>query len=262
MKYTRFIIKNDVDVEEAWTVLESLGCQLLYSSEDDAVKEIFGYIPEGFNLGECNVVEKTIAEDSMAIDWHSQWESFGHDFYDGVVHVDVAGKELLLEPGPGFGNLSHPTTRLMLKLMESRVKDKIVVDIGSGSGVLALAALKMGAKYAYGIDIDPEANEHAKRNAQLNGLNLCEFTDPAHFKLTQKADQLCILMNMIHSEQLQAWDSLESLHNLPAEYIVSGLLSEERDRYLHQLNLWGWKPLQELAEEGWLAIYCKCNSNL
>lgn len=86
---------------------------------------------------------------------------------------------VMLDPGLAFGTGTHPTTSLCLEWLDSlNLLDKTVLDYGCGSGILAIAALKLGAKEAYGVDIDPQAleasEENAKRNGVLDKLTLCD----------------------------------------------------------------------------------------
>ena len=86
---------------------------------------------------------------------------------------------VMLDPGLAFGTGTHPTTSLCLEWLDSLdLTDKTVLDYGCGSGILAIAALKLGAKEAFGVDIDPQAleasKENAKRNGVLNKLTLCD----------------------------------------------------------------------------------------
>jgi ribosomal protein L11 methyltransferase len=78
-----------------------------------------------------------------------------------------------IDPGMAFGTGTHPTTQLCLELIEeyytqSELEDQLMIDVGCGSGILAITALKCGARYALGIDIDPEAVSASRENAQLN----------------------------------------------------------------------------------------------
>ena len=86
---------------------------------------------------------------------------------------------VMLDPGLAFGTGTHPTTSLCLEWLDGlNLLDKTVLDYGCGSGILAIAALKLGAKEAYGVDIDPQAleasEENAKRNGVLDKLTLCD----------------------------------------------------------------------------------------
>jgi ribosomal protein L11 methyltransferase len=177
------------------------------------------------------------------VDWSLQWSQHGHNFFNGRVHIACGEKEIALIPGPGFGDFSHPTTRLVLHLMQPYVPNKTVLDVGCGSGVLAIGALAFGAKRAHGIDIDPEAIEHAKENAKANHFEkICTFSTKA-----VQADIL--LMNMIRSEQEIAYKGFKTAFS-----ITSGILSEERELYLALTTKWGWKLVSEKEEEGWLGF--------
>lgn len=180
--------------------------------------------------------------------WKEQWELFAPNFYEGKAHIDLSPfGTLLLAPGGGFGDLSHPTTRLMMTLMKDRVQDKHFLDIGCGSGILSLSALMMGAKSASGIDIEDDAIFHAKENAVLNNLK-ASFSK--QLELNKLKQPLIIAMNMIFSEQKIAYDpTLDFL-----EIITSGILKEQRDVYLDWAHSQGWSPILERDEEGWLGF--------
>ena len=72
--------------------------------------------------------------------WDQQWELFAPQFKEGKAHIDLTDygvcKTLQLYPGPGFGDLSHPTTRLVLQLMKPHLQQRLAIDIGCGSGIL------------------------------------------------------------------------------------------------------------------------------
>jgi ribosomal protein L11 methyltransferase len=187
------------------------------------------------------------------IDWEEQWRLFAPNFYDGCAHIPLSnGEEIRLKPGEGFGDLSHPTTQLMLKLMSSRVQNKIVVDIGCGSGILSIAAAKLGAKKVYGIDIDPQALAHAKKNCEFNHCHKRVFirkTLPAEVFHTPTV----ILMNMIMNEQKCAWKSNQQLHS--ECIIASGILTEQKQAYLELVKSWGWpRPEKICTKSGWLGF--------
>lgn len=177
------------------------------------------------------------------IDWKAQWALHAHNFFDGKAHVDLKefggpDRSFKLLPGPGFGDLSHPTTRIMLTLIPKRLTCP-VIDIGCGSGVLSLAAKVLGAPEVFGIDIDEDAIAHAQKNSALNGLN-CSFGKA----LLTIPKRPLLLMNMISSEQKKAWSDLPPL--AASTLIVSGYPVEEPDpthygKIEHTLSLEGWK---------------------
>ncbi|MCB1109748.1 MAG: 50S ribosomal protein L11 methyltransferase [Chlamydiia bacterium] len=176
------------------------------------------------------------------IDWEKQWELHAPNFLNGYAHVSLqefgsVDQAFRMMSGPGFGDLSHPTTRIMLTLMPHTI-DQPVIDVGCGSGVLSLAAKLSGAPEVYGIDIDDAAIAHAKRNAELNQLN-CTFSTV----LPLVPSNPLILMNMISSEQRHAWEALPNFRGV--ELIVSGFPIEEAPphygKILRELSLEGWK---------------------
>lgn len=183
----------------------------------------------------------------MGINWEEQWAFFAENFYDGKAHIDLGEKTLLLLPGPGFGDLSHPTTALMLEMMKTHVTGESVLDIGTGSGILTLAALLLGARFAHGIDIDPDALLHAEKNNVLNGLE-------ARFSKTlpNKLPPSIVLMNMILSEQRLAFSS--RANQAAKLWITSGILATQATEYLAQASDWGWELHSTHRRSDWLGF--------
>lgn len=194
------------------------------------------------------------------IDWQAQWEAHAYRFSEGKMHVDLADfgylslLEIALIPGPGFGDLSHPTTRAALRLLIEHNPQGCVIDIGSGSGILSLAAGALGAQMVHGFDIDIPSILHATDNARLNHLEeKVSFSLPGPH-VVPPALPLLIVMNMISSEQKIAWGQLRHLHHLEAHIITSGVLEEERESYVAECQARGWILLKEHLEEGWVAM--------
>jgi ribosomal protein L11 methyltransferase len=181
------------------------------------------------------------------IDWTAQWKLHAPHFHDGFVHI----KSIRLKPGPGFGDLSHPTSNLVLDLMTDHVKGRHVLDLGCGSGVLGLCAASEGALSVIGVDIDPEAVKHAIENARINHLE-AQFCLP--YSLSHVHPDSLLLMNMISSEQKVAWDSLGQFQACFSMMITSGVLVEERESYTEWLRSQGWQPKQIQEKDGWLGF--------
>lgn len=257
----RIRIAPSFSFDEAWDILERSGIQILYGSEEEELKEIFCYLPSSEALNIAWILDCQ-PHQLPEIDWEDQW-AHSKFYQDGLVQIDFKdlGRDastLHLRPGAGFGDLSHPTTRMMLQMLAQALHGETVVDIGCGSGILTLAAAAMGAHRAIGIDIDPEARVHSQENAVLNQLEAkCSFLRPDEFRVdwVVEKDQfpLLILMNMIRTEQVAAWDSLPALHGLPSKILTSGIRREESKEYLEQAQLWGWELLEEREEDGWMA---------
>lgn len=152
------------------------------------------------------------------VSWEEEWEK----------NSCTGELPFKMEAGPGFGDLSHPTTRLMMEGLDFFFEE-IVVDVGCGSGILTLAALHKGAKELYAIDIDREALSHTERNLKINGWS-------AHLLLPGELPKLkkpaFVLMNMIRLEQEIAWSSIKKSILPGSRLLTSGILLEERARYL------------------------------
>jgi ribosomal protein L11 methyltransferase len=263
--------KANADLEAVWNDLEAKGWTPLYSETADDGQYLFASlsiestVSDSLQYPEILGIEKA---ELPGIDWESQW-AMHPDYREGFLHVDLLKytsdtsfipkpSSLKLVPGPGFGDMSHPTTRLVLSLMVPFVPHQHVVDIGCGSGILSFAAVGMGAQSVCGIDIDSEALAHAQTNSGINEMeDKISFVDSGscqdHFP------ESVILMNMIQSEQEVAWGSLKPklLHSSFA--ITSGILQEGRDDYLKLCEKWGWKLVHEKEEEEWIGFVFKTN---
>lgn len=256
-----------IPLEKAWNALEAAGIDILYSSEEDGKTELFVYIQSKEDLIPFDWIISYAPYKLPPTDWESQWATHGLNFHDGYVHADLSSLKpsapvLRLQPGPGFGDLSHPTTRLVLGLLAKHFEQHTVIDIGCGSGILSLAAAAMGAPIAYGIDIDLQALEHARQNAYLNNLeDRCHFCIPEDFNWALTPKPIIIVMNMIQTEQQIAWSSLSKLHAQQGWRLTSGIRLEEREMYLVKTVNWGWILQEECEEEGWLAFCFTAHSN-
>lgn len=171
------------------------------------------------------------------INWTKQWEMHAPTFKNGKAHIKILGKSFQLLPGPGFGDLSHPTTRIMLRFLEKHIKGHTVLDIGCGSGILSIASHLLGANEVRGIDICPQALTHAKKNALENNLYIPFAKSFPDYKPT------AVIMNMISSEQSLALSQNPNLS--PTLWILSGYLANEKPNFI---------PHETLIEESWKGI--------
>lgn len=162
-------LKHDVDPDFAWRYFESLGCVVHFATEEKGHHEM---IIEAKSSIPKDLVHSFVPYKLAEINYATEWERHAPCFKEGKAHVHLQnGSSIELIPGAGFGDLSHPTTGLILELMAKHVQNQRVVDIGSGSGILSLAAKKLGAKEVFGIDIEINAVFHARENARINQLD-------------------------------------------------------------------------------------------
>ncbi len=249
MNYYLFRILEGASVEEVQEELEKKGLKDFFVIEDDSVGETFvgGHAKKLIASKKIVLVEQKKA----TVNWEEQWSLFAENFSEGKAHIKLGDKTLLLTPGAGFGDLSHPTTYLMLEMMKSYAPNESIIDIGTGSGILALAALLLVAKSAIGIDIDPAALKHAKENAKLNGLK-AQFSKALPKSLPSGN---IILMNMIFPEQKEFQP--ERLNSFAKLWIISGILASQRDEYLHQSAKWGWELVEMHQRLDWCGFIFK-----
>ena len=143
------------------------------------LEEMSAYV----NVGEC-LIEESETED---VDWVNNWKQYFHPIKIGERllirptwedEYDAEGRAVLhLEPGLAFGTGSHETTRLCLEALEKNIKGgEKVLDVGCGSGILAIATLLLGAESATGVDIDELAVKTAEENGKMNGFGSDRLT--------------------------------------------------------------------------------------
>lgn len=131
----------------------------------------------------CNVGEGTITEsETEDKDWINNWKQYWHTFNIGDLYIKPTWEEvteemkghpiLSIDPGTAFGTGSHETTRLVIRQLQKYVKSgDEVLDVGCGSGILSVVALKYGAGHAFGTDLDPNAIIASHENADQNDIS-------------------------------------------------------------------------------------------
>jgi ribosomal protein L11 methyltransferase len=140
---------------------------------------------------------------------------------------------LVIEPGQAFGTGGHASTRLALALLDALEREGLegarVLDAGTGSGVLALAALRLGAASALGFDLDPVAVREARANAERNGLaqQLRLFAGPIAALRATGFD--LVLANLLRTELVPILPALGAALRPRGRAVLSGLLASERD---------------------------------
>ncbi len=163
---------------------------------------------------------------------------------DGVV--------IQLDPGLAFGTGSHPTTALCLTWLDSQdLTGKTVIDYGCGSGILAIAALKLGASSVIAIDHDPQALQASRDNALKNAVADRLTTCPPDQAPAQKADYL--VANILAGPLMELAPQLIGRTKPKGRFALSGILAEQSDEVArHYLPFASLDPAQQLQE--WVLI--------
>lgn len=163
---------------------------------------------------------------------------------------DPAAVNLILDPGMAFGTGSHPTTRLCLEWLERNVSDACsVLDYGCGSGILAIAAARLGAARVAGVDIDPQAVDAARANAERNAVTAL-FADSAQ----PVAGEYDLVVANILSNPLRVLAPAICAHVRPGGRLaLSGILREQAEEIIGIYAQ--WLPMQVAdTREDWVCL--------
>ena len=169
---------------------------------------------------------------------------------------------LYINPGSAFGTGYHESTQIALELLEKYIREGcITADIGTGSGILTVGALKMGAKFAYARDIDPTVIEEARKNFELNELDPQKIDLDTGDLLKDFGRRADILTANILLGPLTTM-----LADVPAAIggegvaIFSGMLEKEKPVFLSALAEAGMRPVEELAKGEWWGVAAKAQA--
>ena len=193
------------------------------------------------------------------------WERAWMEFYQPMKFADKlwvcpTGQEqhedgtvcLILDPGLAFGTGTHPTTALCLEWLASHdLTDKVVIDYGCGSGILAVAAVLLGAKIAHAVDIDPQAITATISNAEKNGVAdkiICYL--PEQFQPMQAN---VVLANILAKPLIEMSASISALVLPQGALVLSGILAEQADSVIsaYQSQILFNTPIQQ---EDWVRL--------
>ena len=182
------------------------------------------------------------------------WEPFEKQPSDVVIEID---------PGMAFGTGLHASTRLAVTLLEDYIPpDGDVLDVGVGSGILSIAAARLGAKYVLGVDVDAEAIEIARENVYKNfhlshedrlKKDCIELRVGSLDSLDISREFECIVMNIRPNIIVPLVPYAETFLQTGGALIVSGILEEEGPDLLHEIRTFGFVTHEHLVEDGWIA---------
>lgn len=162
-----------------------------------------------------------------------------------------------LDPGMAFGTGQHATTRLCLELMEEYLGPGAgVLDLGTGTGILAIAALRLGAARVVALDTDPQAVASARRNAALNGVERhLELREGTLQDLGRRSGEFRLIAANLLADTLIALLPALARHLSPVGVlIVSGILAEQAGAVETAIGAHGLRPLEARSRGPWTAI--------
>jgi ribosomal protein L11 methyltransferase len=200
------------------------------------------------------------------VDWTAEWKKSVRSHDLGALTVCppwlAEGKDpkrtIVIDPAMAFGTGEHQTTRGVLRLMQGVIRpgDR-VADLGSGSAVLAIAAVKLGASWVAAIELDHDAIENAEENLRRNGVSdrVRVIEGEAGLLLPLVAPVRVITANIQTSVLGPLLPALSEALTEDGEAILSGILTTEREEMLEMLDEDGWTPRREDSEEAWWSVH-------
>ena len=232
-----------------------------YFSEEDNIDEIIAYINE--NVGEGKVEFEKMYEE----DWANNWKKYYKPSKVGEKIVvkpiweeyEAKDEELVVEldPGMAFGTGEHETTRMCIQALEKYVqKDSTVFDVGCGSGILAIAAAKLGAKLAVGVDLDPVAVESAKENVGFNNIDNIEIL---HGNLIEVIDGKAdiVVANIIAEIICILTEDVSRVIKPNGYFITSGIIHDRVEMVTNKLEECGFEVVKVNKDGEWNCIIAK-----
>ena len=223
-----------------------------------------------------NLRVETMAE----VDWSESWkdnyppQEVGENLVVlpyWLADTDTQGRlPVILDPGLTFGTGAHPSTQMVMQAMEQMVRPGYrCLDLGSGSGILSIAALRLGAESAIGVDIDPKAEDIARENAGYNGFAAPEFTaltgnvteDKALMQQLSQNRYDLLLVNIVADVIIALAPVLPAFMDADTTVICSGILDTRLEDVKAALTAAGLTIVAEKAMEDWRCLSAK-RSNL
>ncbi len=209
-------------------------------------------------------------------DWSESWKSSYPPVEVGrklvvvpywLENEDHGGRlPVILDPGLTFGTGAHPSTQMVMEAMEQYLRPgDVCLDLGSGSGILSVAALRLGAASAVGVDIDPKAEDIARENAAYNGFSAPEFTactgnvtaDKALMARLAGETYGLVLVNIVADVIIGLAPVLPRFLSDRSILICSGILDTRLDEVRAALEGAGLTVLETKAKEDWRCVAAK-----
>lgn len=264
-EYGEIIALNPTDYPDSGVIVKSYFSEVsdtgqLVLQMEKCLLELKGY---GLQVGKGLIETKWVDDE----DWANAWKTYYKPtrVSDRLVIVPVWEECILqpeelpiyLDPGMAFGTGTHPTTRLTLQLMEKYLRaGQKVIDVGCGSGILSIAAEKLGAGSVLALDLDPVAVKNAQENCEQNDTSV--ITVKKGNLLQGVGTTTHVIVANILAEILQ-----QMMHDLPrilvpgGIFIGSGIIASKQEDVVKGLRSVGLSVTEIITEEDWVAVAAK-----
>ena len=238
----------------------------IYIAESDNAAEALEFLKERFTAEGIWFKVSSIGVDDS--DWNENWKKYFHTIEIGEKMAIVPSWEnyenpenrilLHIDPGAAFGTGTHATTSLCLEILQNHINNEsTVLDIGCGSGILAIAGLLLGAKTAIGVDIDAQSVKTANENAAINSVeNKVQFVvgDLAE-KISGKYTVVCA--NIVADVIIRLFENVKDFMTDDGYLIISGIIDIRKDDVLLAANQKGFEIVEEHYKDNWCAFVLK-----
>jgi len=263
--------------EQLQEKLEGLSCIKLYLEDTDtAARERLDTLLDSLRskreFGSLTAAVQTLEETNWEESWKDNYppQEIGKRLVIlpyWLADRDTNGRlPVILDPGLTFGTGAHPSTQMVISAMEQLVTPGAsCLDLGSGSGILSIAALRLGAKHAVGVDIDPKAEDIARENAAYNGFASPEFTaltgnvtaDKQLMDTLRQQQYDLVLVNIVADVIISLAPVLPKFLTGHSTLICSGILDARLQDVLNALNAAGLTVTDTYAKEDWRCVTAK-----
>ena len=260
---------NDAIVPEKNAVIGYLPCDEKLEKRQKFVEENLLRLEEKNGI-ECKIVYSDINQE----DWAQTWKTY---FRPERITENIVVKptwreyirehdEIVLEidPGMAFGTGTHPTTRMCITMIEKYLKrNGMFLDIGTGSGILMIAAAKLGAIKIWGTDNDNVAVDTTYKNLIQNRISESSFKILAADLVDQITEQFdLVAANLTTKTILILLESVGRVLVQDGIFVCSGLLERDKDEVLKKMKALSFDLIEILAKEEWLSIACRSKRHL
>lgn len=256
--YLTFYLDEDVDKQE-----------LLLKVRQE-LEEMRSYL----NVGECTI-EESQTED---VDWVNNWKQYFHQFYiDDILVIpsweNVEAKDsdkmvIHIDPGTAFGTGMHETTQLCIRQLKKYVtEDTEILDVGCGSGILGMLALKFGAKHSVGTDLDPCAIDATYENMDNNGISRDQYEVMIGNIIDDKAVQDkvgyekydIVAANILADVLVPLTPVIIHQMKKGGIYITSGIIEDKEDVVVEAVKEAGLEVLEVNHQGEWVSVTARKN---